>query len=191
MNPDTERLKLLQDYYAEYRSLPSYAGIAELACFKSKNAAVKLVNRLKAGGLLESAPGGRLVPTSAFFARPLVGSAPAGFASPAYEVLQDAITIDEYLVEHPASTVLVEVQGESMINAGINDKDILVVERKANPSVDRIVVAIVDGDFTIKYLRRDQQGYYLEPANERFTNIRPQGELEIYGEVVGQFRKMR
>jgi len=122
-------------------------------------------------------------------ARSIVGVAPAGFASPAAEMLGDAITIDDYLVEHPSSTVLVKVSGESMINAGINDGDMLVVERKNNPKLNSIVVAMVDGDFTIKYLRKDKQGMYLEPANDAFPIIRPELGLEIYGVMVGLFRK--
>jgi len=58
----------------------------------------------------------------------------------------------------------VKVSGESMINAGINDGDMLVVERKATPAVGGIVVAMIDGEFTVKYLRKDKQGMYLEPS---------------------------
>jgi len=123
--------------------------------------------------------------------RSIVGVAPAGFASPATELLGDTITIDDYLVEHPSSTVLVQVSGESMIGACISDGDMLVVERNATPAVNSIVVAMVDGDFTIKYLRKDKQGMYLEPANEAFPIIRPEISLEIYGEMVGLFRKTK
>jgi len=182
-------LAALQDYYVKYRTLPSYDTIAELIGL-SKRGAVKFVNRMIKVGYLAKAPDGRVTPANMFFTRPSVGSAPAGFASPAYELLGDAITIDEYLVEHPSSTVLIEVKGDSMIGAGINDGDMLVVEREPNPETGKIVVAMVDGEFTIKYLQRDKQGYYLQPANPDYSNIRPQGALEIYGVVVGQFRKV-
>ncbi|MDX8387110.1 MAG: S24 family peptidase [Ghiorsea sp.] len=122
-------------------------------------------------------------------ARVFVGIAVAGFASPATELLGDTITIDDYLVEHPSSTVLVKVSGESMIGACISDGDMLVVERNATPAVNSIVVAMVDGEFTIKYLRKDAQGMYLEAANDAFPIIRPEMTLEIYGEMVGLFRK--
>ena len=84
---------------------------------------------------------------------------------------------------------MVEVTGDSMINAGIHDGDFLIVERNTNPSIGKIVVAIIDGDFTIKYLRSGKDGMYLEPANDAFPNIYPEMSLDIYGEVVGQFRK--
>jgi len=189
VNKDHIYLSRLQDYYAQYRLLPSYAGLGELVGI-SKRGAVKFAERMIAIGYLAKAPDGRLCPANQFFARAFVGTAPAGFASPATEVLGDAISIDDYLVEHPSSTVLVEVKGDSMIGAGINSGDMLVVERNPNPDIGKIVVAIVDGDFTIKYLERDKQGCYLQPANEHFSNIRPEGSLEIFGVVAGQFRKI-
>jgi len=188
INKDPFYLGRLQDYYALHRFIPSYAEIAALVGV-SKQGAVKFIDRMIFAGYISKAPGGRLSPANMFFARPHVGVAPAGFASPATELLGDAITIDDYLVEHPSQTVLVEVTGESMINAGINDGDFLIVERNRNPSIGKIVVAIVDGDFTIKYLRSGKEGMYLEPANENFPDIYPEMSLDIYGEVVGQFRK--
>jgi len=188
VNRDPFYLGKLQDYYALHRVIPSYAGIGDLVGV-SKRAAVKFVDRMISIGYLSKAPDGRVTPANMFFARPHVGNAPAGFASPAAELMGDAITIDEYLVEHPSSTVLVQVQGESMLGAGIHDGDFLVVERRNNASEGEIVVAIVDGDFTIKYLQRDKDGYYLQPANPAFTNIRPQTALDIYGVMVGLFRR--
>jgi len=188
VNKDPFYLGRLQDYYALHRLIPSYAEIASLVGV-SKQGAVKFVDRMIFAGYISKAPGGRLSPANMFFARPHVGFAPAGFASPATEILGDAITIDDYLVERPSSTVLVGVQGDSMINAGIHDGDFLIVERNTNPGLGKIVVAIVDGDFTIKYLRSGKDGLYLEPANEAYPDIYPEESLDIYGEVVGQFRK--
>jgi len=189
INRDTEYLNTLKDYYAEHKVLPSYAGIAELLGMKSRASVQQLVSRLKENGYLDNKVPRRLVPTAKFLERPLVGSAPAGFPSPAEEALGDAISIDDYLVEHPSATVLVQVDGDSMIGAGINSGDIMIVRRESRPRVDRIIVAIVDGDFTIKYLRKDSDGYYLEPANPAYPIIRPDNDLQMYGIVVGQFRK--
>jgi len=189
VNKDHLYLARLQDYHARYRVLPSYAGIGSLVGV-SKRAAVKFVDRMIAVGYLSKAPDGRVTPANMFFARPYISTVPAGFASPATELMGDAITIDEYLVEHPSSTVLVQARGDSMTGAGINDEDMLVVERNPNADTGRIVIAIVDGDFTVKYLHRDKEGYYLQPANPDFSILRPQGSLEIFGIVVGQFRKV-
>jgi len=188
INKDHVYLEKLQNYYALHRIIPAHNGLASLIGL-SKRGAAKFVDRMVFAGYLAKAPDGRAIPENLFFARSIVGVAPAGFASPAAEMLDDAITIDDYLVEHPSSTVLVKVSGESMINAGIHDGDMLVVERNANPKLNSIVVAMVDGDFTIKYLRKDKQGMYLEPANDAFPIIRPELGLEIYGMMVGLFRK--
>lgn len=189
MGKDSIYLGRLQDYYASHRLIPSYANIGKLLSLNSKASVAALVGRLKRQGYLDS-HAGRTVPTDKFFARPLVGTAPAGFASPASDLLNDAISIDEYLVEHPASTVLVQVKGDSMIGAGIHDGDILVVERNGAPPVGKMVVAVVDGEYTVKYLKRDGKGFYLQPANAHYPPLRPQGELQVFGVVVGAFRKL-
>lgn len=188
MHPDRNYLALLRDYYASHRHIPSYAELGRLLGLKSKSSVAALIGRLCRRGYLEKRKG-RWIPTPRFFARPLVGKVCAGFASPAEELLGDAISIDEYLVEHPSATVLVKVHGDSMIGAGICDGDIVVVEQRKNANPGSIVVAVVDGEFTIKFLRRDEKGYYLQPANPAFPPIRPEGELTIFGVVVGQFRK--
>jgi len=188
-NRDSDYLDILTDYYASHKTLPSYAGIAELIGMKSRASVQKLVGRLTNNGYFDNTVPRRLVPTCKFLERPFVGSAPAGFPSPAEEALGDAISIDDYLVEHPSKTVLVEVQGYSMKDAGINTGDIMIVERESMPRVDRIIVAVVDGEFTIKYLRKDEQGYYLEPANTAYPIIRPEIDLKMFGVIVGQFRK--
>ncbi len=189
MDADRERLGRLQDYVAEHGVLPSYAAMGTLIGLRSKAGVAKFVDRLVRRGVLRRAPNGRLAPTRAFFARPRVGAAPAGFPSPADELLEDAITIDDYLVDHPSRTVLVEVRGDSMIGAGILDGDYVVVERRDRAHEGQIVVARIDGEFTIKYLARDARGYFLRPANPHYPDLRPDGALDLFGVVVGQFRR--
>ncbi len=188
-NNDHIHLGRLQDFFAAHKSLPPYAKIADICDMRSKAAVSKLVFRLKRDGFLQVAPGGRLAPTAQFFGRPLVGAAPAGFPSPAAELLDDALSIDDYLVEHPSDTVLVEVRGDSMIGAGIQPGDYVIVRKCERAEPGQIVVAIMDGDFTIKYLDRDEHGYLLRPANPHYSLLRPESELSIFGIVTGQFRK--
>ncbi|MDX8402101.1 MAG: translesion error-prone DNA polymerase V autoproteolytic subunit [Mariprofundaceae bacterium] len=189
MDRDRERIGRLQDYHRAHGMLPSYAAMGALLGLKSKASVAKFVARMEARGLLRKGPGGRIAPTRAFHARPVVGQAPAGFPSPADELMDDAITIDDYLVDHPASTVLVHVRGDSMIGAGIQDGDYVVVERASRARPGQIVVARVDGEFTIKYLMRDAGGWFLRPANPHYPDIRPEGELDLFGIVRGQFRR--
>ncbi|RMG91594.1 MAG: LexA family transcriptional regulator [Zetaproteobacteria bacterium] len=189
MELDQKRLDRLRDHLAEYGVLPSYAAMAELIGMKSKAGVAKFVDRLCKRGLVRKGPGGRLVPTRAFFARPVVGHAPAGFPSPADELMEDAITIDDYLVDHPSRTVLVQVRGDSMLGAGIQDGDYVVVERTDQAQPGQIVVARVDGEYTIKYLMRDGDGWFLRAANPHYPDLRPQGSLDLFGIVRGQFRR--
>jgi len=188
-NRDAVHLERLRDYYARHAVLPSYAGMGDLLGIRSKGGVAKLVTRLRERGYLNMPVAGRLAPTAKFFARFLVEYAPAGFPSPATESLGGVISIDDYLVEHPSQTVLVEIKGDSMIGAGIHAGDIVIVERNPQPQPGSIVVAMVDGEYTVKYLERDQQGYCLRPANPHYALIRSEGELQIFGVVVGQFRK--
>jgi len=188
-NIDHLHLQQLRDYYRAHHQIPAYSLLGDLLAIRSKASVAALCKRLEAAGYLRRSEGQRWVPTARFFERDVVGRAPAGFASPAAELLGDAITIDEYLVENPSGTVLVRVQGDSMIEAGIHDRDMLVVERKGDTATGKIVVAIVDGEFTVKRLQKDGRGFYLQPANPAYPDIRPEEGLEIFGVVVGQFRK--
>jgi repressor LexA len=191
MPNDEQHLARLQDYYARHRVLPSYAAIGELIGMSSKASVAGLVMRLKAEGYLESAPGQRLRPGARFFARPLAESVPAGLPSPAADTGSNNLTIDEYLVKNPSTTVLVRVRGDSMIDAGIHSDDIVVVEKRQNAKVGELVVAIVDNEFTLKRLDKEKGKYVLKPENKAYPVIRPQGALEIFGVVVGQFRKYK
>ncbi|MBZ0093614.1 MAG: translesion error-prone DNA polymerase V autoproteolytic subunit [Sulfuricellaceae bacterium] len=190
MDNDQTYLSQLQDYYAHQRLLPSYAAIGTLLGLRSKSSVAALVARLKLQGYLDSGPDKRLKPTSRFFERHLADSSVrAGFPSPAQESMGDAITIDEFLVERPSQTVLVKVKGDSMIDAGIHAGDIVVVERRQAANPGDIVIAIVDNEFTLKYLEQDKNGFCLRPANPAYPVIRPRGHLELFGVVTGLIRK--
>ena len=189
MSNDGQYLAKLQDYYTRHRVLPSYSAICELVGLNSKASVADMVLRLKAESFLESAPGKRLKPGRRFFERPFAESVRAGLPSPAADLGPDILTIDDYLVSHPSTTVLIKVKGDSMIDAGIHADDIVVVEKRTNANAGDIVVAIVDNEFTLKRLDRKQGRVMLKPENKTYPVIRPKGELEIFGVVVGQFRK--
>jgi SOS regulatory protein LexA len=189
MSNDGQYLAKLQDYYTRHRVLPSYSTIGKLIGLASKASVADMVLRLKAGGFLESTPGKRLKPGQRFFERPFAESIRAGMPSPAVDPAPDIVTIDEYLVPHPSKTVLIKVKGDSMIEAGIHSDDIVVVEKRTSANVGDIVVAIVDNEFTLKRLDRERGRVVLKPENKAYPVIRPKGELEIFGVVVGQFRK--
>jgi SOS-response transcriptional repressor LexA len=189
-NRDAEHLAKLRDYYAEVRRIPSQQRIAELVGF-SKAAARKLLERLEVQGFLDRTPDDDAwVPAKRFFERPLAdASVPAGMPVLADDVAGEPFFVDEYLIRAPSRTALIPIRGESMIDAGINDGDIAVVDRGISASAGDFVVAIVDNEFTLKELARENGKFVLRPHNKAFPVIRPKGTLEIYGVMVGLVRR--
>ena len=191
MSNDRSYLSSLQDYYARHRALPSYASIGQLLGLKSKSSVAAMVGRLKLAGFIESTPDKRLAPTARFFARP-IAEAPvqAGMPNAVDDAQGDALTIDDYLIERPSQTVLIRVKGDSMIDAGILEGDLVVVEKTPAAKRGDIVVAIVDGQFTLKRLDTDRGQFVLKPENNAYPVIRAEGALEIFGVMVGLVRKL-
>ena len=191
MADDGQYLANLQDYYARHRVLPSYSRIGTLVGLNSKASVAGMVIRLKAVGFLESSPDRRLKPGKRFFERPLVESVRAGLPSPALDSSPEGLSIDEYLVAHPSKTMLITVKGDSMVDAGIHAGDVVVVEKRNSANIGEIVVAIIDNEFTLKRLHKERGRIVLKPESKAYPVIRPKGDLEIFGVVVGQFRKYR
>ena len=103
---------------------------------------------------------------------PLAGErVAAGFPSPADDYVEVGIDLNEQLIRHPSSTFFLRVSGDSMIGAGIHHGDLLVVDRSLDPRPGRIVVAVLDGAFTLKRLMRDQHGLHLEAANPAYPAL--------------------
>ena len=187
---DHEHLATLQGYYAEHRVLPSYARLMSLLGFASKSAVKKVLERLEGTGMLERTSDGDWAPSERFFDRAIATQpVPAGMPISADSDVHEQITIDRFLIQQPNKTVLIRVKGDSMVNAGIHDGDLAVVERKTEATQGDIVVAVVDDQFTLKTLARDKDGYHLLPANPNYPVIRPNGKLEIFGVLVGLVRK--
>ena len=124
---------------------------------------------------------------------PLFGSkVPAGFPSPADDHVEKRLDASEYLIDQPDATFFVTIQGESMINAGLLPGDKAVVDRSKQAKVGNIVMAIVDGDFTIKTLGKSKNGMpRLLPANADYPviEIKEGMQFEIWGVVTGSFRR--
>lgn len=191
MTDDGQYLARLRDYYARHRILPSYARIGTLVGLTSKASVAGMVLRLKGEGFLESSPDRRLKPGRRFFERSIGESVQAGLPSPASEADSDSLTIDEHLIAKPSRTVLIKVKGDSMIDAGIHGGDVVVVEKRTTAVVGDIVVAILENDFTLKRFGRENDRVVLRPENRSYPVIRPKGEPELFGVVVGMFRKYR
>ena len=95
----------------------------------------------------------------------------AGFPSPAEDYLEQGIDLNKYLIKNPISTFFLRVSGNSMNNAGIYNNDLLIIDRSINPHPGHIVVAILDGEFTLKRLIKEKDNYYLKADKENYPAI--------------------
>lgn len=189
-NSDVEYLNRLRDYYAQHGVFPSFSGIARIVGLRSTSAVSAMVGRLKDAGFLSSTPDRRLQPGAQFFQRDRASEfVVAGVAELVEATAPESVGIDRYLIDEPSRTVLIRVKGDSMVRAGLLPGDSVVVKRGAPARPGDIVVARVDGEFTVKYLARDEMGFYLKPGNDKFADVRPNTELDVFGKVTGSFRK--
>ncbi len=189
---DEKYLKLLQDYYARWRSLPSYAKLSEVLGIAAPSAVMKVLNRLNNAGYLDRTPDKVWIPSERFFERSFSDfRIPAGSPVSTNEASGDGFLVDSYLVKNPSLTTFMPVTGDSMIGAGINDGDMAVVEKREDAKEGDLVVALVDDEATLKELTKENGVYILKPANPAYGIIRPKGDLKILGIVVGIIRKIR
>jgi DNA polymerase V len=109
----------------------------------------------------------------------------AGFPSPAEDYLEQNLDLNEYLIQHPAATFFVRVDGDSMIGAGIHKGDILIVDRALEPANGKIVIAVINGEFTVKRIRLAQGKVFLEPENPQYSTveIQPNWDFQVWGIV--------
>lgn len=169
--------------------MPSYSEIMTLTGYKSRAAVHYFVQKLVEHGIVEKDRRGRLIPKRIHGEARVLGTVEAGWPSPAEEELVDTMSLDDYLIENKEATYLLRVKGDSMIDAGIQPRDLVIAERTQSPKVGTIVIAEVDGEWTMKYLRQGKSGLYLEPANKAFKPIYPTESLKIVAVVKGVIRK--
>lgn len=120
----------------------------------------------------------------------LLGLVEAGFPTPSEETLHENISLDDWVIDKKEASFMLKVKGDSMQDAGILDGDMVIVERTTSPRVGQIVIAEVDGAYTMKYLKKTPSGkMYLEPANKNFKPIHPKEDLRINAVVKAVVRK--
>ena len=131
----------------------------------------------------------------------VVGTVVAGFPSPAEQYTEPPLDLNELLVKRPAATFFVKVDGDSMIGAGIHDKDLLVVDRSLTPANGDIIIAVLDGELTVKTYRtgmktgkdgRKHRFVALEPPNPNYPTITitPGHELLTFGKVTAVIHRL-
>ena len=117
---------------------------------------------------------------------PLYGdTVPAGFPSPADDYLDMDLNLHDYLVQHPSATFCVRAVGDSMVDAGIHSSDVMVVDRALNPKNNDIVLAVVNGEFTVKRIKKSENELYLMPTNDNYRPIKITEEMnfQVWGVV--------
>lgn len=181
--------KQIRFFYKNNKRMPSYSEIMDILKFKSKNSVFKLVNKLRQEDFLDKDVKGKLIPKNMYGKVRVLGEVVAGFPSPAEEELTDTMSIDEYLINNKDATYMLKVSGDSMKDAGIIEGDMVLADRSITATSGDIVIAEVDNQWTIKYLRKTGKIVFLEPANEKFTRIYPKEELKIAAVVRAVIRK--
>ena len=182
---DARRLRKLQERFQAEQVLPSYSGIAQLLLMRSKAAAYKFVTRMESVGYLQRTKSGRVSPGPRFFGLAVDSAVRAGFEDLGQRI-EETIDLRSWL-QPGGDTFLVRVEGESMFDAGIRPDDLILVQRRS-PKKGDVVVAEIDGAFTLKVYNDDGTGHRLDAANARVRSRRPTRELSIRGVGVGLLR---
>ena len=116
----------------------------------------------------------------------------AGFPSPADDFKEIRISLDKELVKNQESTFYARVSGDSMLGAGIDDGDLLVIDKSLSPENGKIAVCFIDGDFTVKRIRKEGKKFYLLPENKKYKpiEVKEENELIIWGVVEYVIKKV-
>jgi DNA polymerase V len=114
-----------------------------------------------------------------------MGTISAGFPSPADDYMEGSLDLNQHLIHHPAATFFVRVSGDSMIGAGVHPGDLLIVDRALAPADGCVVIAVIDGELTVKRMRREGDALLLVPDNDHYEPIHVSKEMsfEVWGVV--------
>ena len=178
---------------------PSISELAAVLKLKSKNAVAKLLNALEEKGYIRTNGKARGIevldpegnPLSrGMFAVPLIGRVTAGLPMLAEEQIEDWLNLPTTLVRGRKDVFLLRVQGMSMKDAGILDKDLVLVKQQKIADINDIVVALLEDEATVKRLVKKDSGFYLKAENKEYPNIYPEHEWSIQGKVIGVIRRL-
>ena len=179
----------LETFYERNKRMPTYSEMLELFGFKSKNAVARIVEKLIEAGLVAKDHLGRLMPTETFGEIPKLGLVKAGIPSDVEEEILDTIKLDDFLIGNKKLTYMLEVDGDSMIDEHIEKGDMILVEKTNQAKDGEIVVAEVDGEFTLKYFKQKGNKIWLEAANKNYKPIYPSQSLNVIAKLKAVIRK--
>lgn len=196
-----EVLQLIHDFSEAHSYPPTIQELAEKLGVKSKNAVVKHIEALRKKGHIvkdsSTARGIRII--NNYYLRPdetvresneipLVGQVAAGLPILAVENIDKHITIPSHMIKRNSVYYALRVRGESMIEAGINNQDVVVVEKTNQARHNEIVVALIEDEATVKRFKEEKGQVYLKAENESYPDIYPTSNWSVQGKVVGLIR---
>ena len=181
--------KTLKETY-QSQALPSYEKIKQDLNYKSKNSIKQYLEILKEKNFIQKINNNLYINSDFFKAKLVLSRVKAGFAGIMDDKIEKRISFDEILKINEPSTFVFKVSGDSMCDIGIFDNDYVIIKKQQNAKEGDIVLAIVDNEFTLKTLKKDEKGMYLKPENKNYPPIRPKFSLTIFGIAIGITRKL-
>ncbi len=198
-NRQEEVLKFISEYLTENEYPPSYQEIADAFGIASKHGVVRHLEALMRKGFIEKTGttarsirilDKRYQPASDIIDLPLVGRVSAGYPILAEENVEEYISVPRRMIKQEGRYFTLRVQGDSMINAGIMDSDLVIVKSTNIGNPGQIVVALIGDEVTVKRLINRDNKKFLKAENPVYPDIHPQSEWQIQGNVVGLIRDM-
>lgn len=192
-------LQIISDYTMEFAYPPTLQELANRLGVRSINSVVKHIQALEKKGFIEkdsaSARGLRVVHTQVVDTNvesdtgiPLIGRVAAGRPILAEQHIESRITVPQHLIRPGRQYYALRVRGDSMIEAGIHNQDVVVVEYQQTAHPEDIIVALIDEEATVKRLKKSGQQFYLKAENPDYSDIYPSADWSIQGKVVGLVR---
>lgn len=178
----------LESFYGQNKRMPTYSEMMKLFGFKSKNAVFKIVEKLIDAGLVAKDHLGRLIPVNSFGEIKLAGLVKAGLPSEVEEQT-DTVSLEDMLIGKKELTYMLQVDGDSMLDAHIEEGDMVLVEKTNVARDGDIVIAEVDGEYTMKYYKNKGGRVWLEPANKNYKSIYPEHSLNVIAKLKAVIRK--
>ena len=183
-------VRQLRAFILSEHRMPGYNEMLELFNYKSKNSVFHALRILEGQGFVKKDESGKIAPTAKLSgAIRLLGAVQAGIPVEAEEQRGEPIVLEQFLAPRPEKTFMLQVRGDSMIDAGIHEGDYVLVETGVTPRSQDIVVANVDGEWTLKFYTKSGKDIVLLPANRNYQPIRARHSLHIAGVVRAGIRR--
>lgn len=170
-------------------ALPSLSAIKELLGYKSKNSVAQYFNVLKKKNIIEEKNSRYYISQDFLGARLFSSKVRAGFASAMEDEVENLISFDRELELNKTNVFIFRVSGDSMVDLGIFEGDYVSIKKNSYAQDKDIVLANIDGGFTLKTYRNKNNKVWLEPANKNYPNLYPRSSLVIFGVALGIMRK--